>query len=117
MFSQTTTNTLNDSTYSMNAAKTSNSSYYTASTSNSSYYIARASNTSHSTAISGFSAPSHDAPKPLSPYVTALRKRRLILSPAEELNWSGRGQHVEFGKSEKLPLEVKPPAIGQGSTA
>jgi ankyrin repeat protein len=46
----------------------------------------------------------------------ALREKQLILSPAEELNWSGRGQHVEFEESEKLPLEVKS-IIDHGATA
>ncbi len=34
-----------------------------------------------------------------------LRERDLILSPLEELNWSDKGEHVEFGINEIVPLK------------
>jgi hypothetical protein len=46
---------------------------------------------------------------PASEYLQAAGDRGLILPPDLELNWSGRengGQHVEFAKREKVPLEV-----------
>jgi hypothetical protein len=57
------------------------------------------------------------APEQESPYTVALRERQLILLSSKELNWSGRGQHVEFKKSEKLPFKVRPSAIGHGCSA
>lgn len=39
-------------------------------------------------------------------YLASLSDERLLLPTDRELNWSGRGQHVTFGRDEKLPLQV-----------
>jgi len=45
-----------------------------------------------------------------------LKNKALIPDPAAELNWLGRGQHVEFDKSDHIPLEYIAP-IGVSMTA
>ncbi|TVY57582.1 putative leucine-rich repeat receptor-like serine/threonine-protein kinase, partial [Lachnellula cervina] len=57
--------------------------------------------------------------KPASEYIREARSRGLILSPDEELNWSGKsngGQHVEFALGTEVPLQVLGP-IGMSLTA
>lgn len=39
-------------------------------------------------------------------YMTMVHERGLILEKDKELNWSDRGQHVEYKKEDKIPLEV-----------
>ncbi|KAI9717007.1 MAG: hypothetical protein M1812_004942 [Candelaria pacifica] len=39
-----------------------------------------------------------------SAYAALIRDKGLLLSKDAELNWSGRGQHLEFGKGEEVPL-------------
>lgn len=51
-----------------------------------------------------------------SEYMKILREMDLLLGPAEELNWSGKGQHVEFSRTEEIPL-VPLVAIGHGGSA
>jgi hypothetical protein len=45
-----------------------------------------------------------DGPKADSKYLKLLRERELLLPPSEQLDWSGRGQHVEFKTNEEIPL-------------
>lgn len=54
--------------------------------------------------------------KPESEYQRLVRQLGLLLPPDDELNWSGRGQHVEFSKEDSLPLLIMP-AIGHSATA
>ncbi|KAI9856806.1 MAG: hypothetical protein M1813_008743 [Trichoglossum hirsutum] len=82
-----------------------------------SFYAASASNRSYITVETSSVATFETAPEQVSLYIKSLRRRRLISPPSKELNWSGRGQHVEFGKSESLPLKERPRPIGKGSTA
>lgn len=49
-------------------------------------------------------------------YMKILREMNLLLGPIEELNWSGKGQHVEFLPMEEIPL-VPLAAIGHGGSA
>ncbi len=51
-----------------------------------------------------------------SEYAALLKQKALIPDPAVELNWSGRGQHVEFGRYQPIPLEYIAP-IGVSLTA
>ncbi len=39
-----------------------------------------------------------------SAYATLVHEKGLLLSKDAELNWSGKGQHVEFGKGDEVPL-------------
>jgi hypothetical protein len=53
----------------------------------------------------------------LKPEFTDLvRERGLQLPSSEEINWSGRGQHVEFGIAQEVPLKELN-AIGYGGSA
>jgi ankyrin repeat protein/serine/threonine protein kinase len=51
----------------------------------------------------------HPAASEDSEYKKLMKEKRMILPVLEELNWAGRlpgsGQHVEFGATEKPPLE------------
>lgn len=49
-------------------------------------------------------------------YMKVLRDKTLLLDPNEELNWSGKGQHVKFSNSEEIPLKPLV-AIGHGGSA
>ena len=49
-------------------------------------------------------------------YTRLLLEKSLIRTPEEELDWSGRGQHVEFKPSEEPPLTVLGP-LGASMTA
>src|SRR5947199_1766382 len=91
-------------------------SYYNVRTLNS-YYDTSTSNTLCCTATLNSTDAFETAPEQVPAYIKVLREKRLLLSLSEEVNWSGKGQHVEFEKSDKLPLIVKPSAIGQGRTA
>jgi serine/threonine protein kinase len=51
-----------------------------------------------------------------TPYTKLLQERGLILPPTEELDWSGKGQHVEFQLNEEIPLKPLN-AIGHGGSA
>ncbi|KAI9719763.1 MAG: hypothetical protein M1812_003251 [Candelaria pacifica] len=51
-----------------------------------------------------------------SEYQRLVREKGLLLPPSDELNWSNKGQHVEFGLEDMLPLEIRP-AIGHSATA
>lgn len=42
-----------------------------------------------------------------SQWLDHLRARGMIRSQTEELNWSGRGQHVEYEDQDTIPLEFK----------
>lgn len=39
-------------------------------------------------------------------YRSHLEKRGLLTAPEVEINWSGKGQHVEFSSTEEVPLQV-----------
>jgi len=41
-----------------------------------------------------------------SEYLHAVKARGLLLPSNEEVNWSGRGQHVEYERGEEVPLQV-----------
>jgi serine/threonine protein kinase len=53
-----------------------------------------------------------------SEWLKHLHQRGILLEPEHELNWSGRGQHVEYGLHEKpyIPLQLKS-TLGHGATA
>jgi serine/threonine protein kinase len=51
-----------------------------------------------------------------STYSTLLRDKGLLLPPSEQLDWSGKGQHVEFALGEEIPLKPLA-AIGHGGSA
>jgi serine/threonine protein kinase len=53
-----------------------------------------------------------------SEWLKHLRQRGILLEPEHELNWSGRGQHVEYGPHEEpdIPLQLKS-TLGHGATA
>jgi hypothetical protein len=53
-----------------------------------------------------------------SEWLKHLRQRGMLLEPEHELNWSGRGQHVEYGPHEEpdIPLQLKS-TLGHGATA
>ncbi|KAH0545425.1 hypothetical protein FGG08_000566 [Glutinoglossum americanum] len=51
-----------------------------------------------------------------SPYMMLVRERHLIGSHEDLLDWSGKGQHVEFAIGEKLPLTCGE-VIGHTSSA
>lgn len=53
---------------------------------------------------------------PVTRWQAHLRSQSLDPSPNAAIDWSGRGQHVEFGKDEKLPLEAVE-LLGKGATA
>ncbi|KAH7076252.1 kinase-like domain-containing protein [Paraphoma chrysanthemicola] len=70
------------------------------------------------TATPGYSAPQH-TPGRLdsgSKYGQALIKEHALVAKETEANWSGRGQHVEFQRTDIVPLEVEK-AIGHSGTA
>ena len=46
----------------------------------------------------------------------ALFLERILVSKEVELNWSGRGQHVEFRHNEKVPLQAEQ-VVGHSNTA
>lgn len=51
-------------------------------------------------------------------YRRAIRELCLAVPWFEELNWSGRGQHVEYEEGELVPLEMTvKPSIGRSMTA
>jgi serine/threonine protein kinase len=50
------------------------------------------------------------------PYSDIVADRGLLLPQSKELDWSGRGQHVEFGIKEDVPLKPLA-AIGYGGSA
>jgi hypothetical protein len=53
-----------------------------------------------------------------SEWIEYLGSRGLILSPAEELDWSGRGQHVEYAPAEETQIPLKAEkVIGHSNTA
>ncbi len=54
--------------------------------------------------------------KPESEYQRLIRQMGLLLPPWDELNWSGRGQHVEYSMEDSLPLLIGS-AIGHSATA
>jgi hypothetical protein len=53
-----------------------------------------------------------------SEWLKHLHQRGILLEPEHELNWSGRGQHVEYGPHEEpdIPLQLKS-TLGHGATA
>jgi ankyrin repeat protein len=89
------------------------SAYWSARASNtSSHYVSvRGSNMSNSERLSSTTGGSrfHPATSEDSEYKKLMKEKRMILPVLEELNWAGRlpgsGQHVEFGATEKPPLE------------
>ncbi|KAI9892455.1 MAG: hypothetical protein M1814_001412 [Vezdaea aestivalis] len=36
---------------------------------------------------------------------------------SERLDWSGRGQHIEYRMEDELPFDIEPTSIGKGATA
>jgi hypothetical protein len=60
------------------------------------------------------------APDPVfsSEWLKHLHQRGILLEPKDELNWSGRGQHIEYGPEEEpnIPLQMKS-SLGHGTTA
>lgn len=98
-----------------NTAGSSKYSYHTASTSCNSYYSARSLNGSHP-ATPGNNMVREIGVANRSRFMQAVHEKQLILPQNQELNWSGKGQHVEFEKWEKLPLEAKY-VIDHGGTA
>jgi ankyrin repeat protein len=89
------------------------SAFWSARASNtSSHYVSvRSSNMSNSERFSSTTGGSrfHPATSEDSEYKKLMKEKRMILPVLEELNWAGRlpgsGQHVEFGATEKPPLE------------
>jgi serine/threonine protein kinase len=53
---------------------------------------------------------------PDSKFGRLLQERGLLLPPTEQLDWSGRGQHVEFRANELIPLKPLA-AVGHGGSA
>ncbi|KAL1603874.1 hypothetical protein SLS60_005466 [Paraconiothyrium brasiliense] len=53
---------------------------------------------------------------PNTEYGRTLQEQKLLVAKEVELNWSGRGQHVEFKENEHIPLEVEK-TIGYSATA
>ncbi|KAJ4345573.1 uncharacterized protein N0V89_011706 [Didymosphaeria variabile] len=53
---------------------------------------------------------------PDTEYGRTLQGQKLLVAKEVELNWSGRGQHVEFKENEYIPLEVEK-TIGYSATA
>jgi serine/threonine protein kinase len=53
-----------------------------------------------------------------SEWLQLLRKRRILLGPSEELDWSGKGQHVEYTPHEEsnIPL-ISEKILGHGQSA
>lgn len=51
-----------------------------------------------------------------SAYERLIRGRGLVLPPEREINWSGKGQHVEFSRGEAIPITAIS-MIGQSSSA
>jgi serine/threonine protein kinase len=51
-----------------------------------------------------------------SSYTRLLREKELLLPLIEQVDWSGRGQHVEFHPNEDIPLKPLT-AIGHGGSA
>jgi hypothetical protein len=60
--------------------------------------------------------PAHQGGVPDSEYGKLLKDKKLIPDPIAEQNWSGRGQHVEFGISDPIPLDYIAP-LGVSMTA
>ncbi|KAF2002636.1 kinase-like protein [Amniculicola lignicola CBS 123094] len=57
-------------------------------------------------------------PMPVSEWMAHLRQKGILLDPMEALDWSGKGQHVEYEPSEEnqIPLKVER-TIGHSATA
>jgi serine/threonine protein kinase len=55
-------------------------------------------------------------PKPPSPWLQHLDTERLLRSADEEINWSGKGQHVEFSTESEIPL-VQERVLGHRASA
>jgi len=53
---------------------------------------------------------------PLTPWMKTLEQRGLLEPMETELNWSGKGQHVEFDRLEDIPL-VSKSILGHSNTA
>jgi hypothetical protein len=53
---------------------------------------------------------------PDSPFGEVLRNQNVVMAKEIEINWSGRGQHVEFKAEDLIPLEVEK-VVGHSSTA
>jgi hypothetical protein len=74
---------------------------------------------SYTTARTRTSAQRADYPTPQlidDPWMSTLHDRGLLQPPETELNWSGRGQHVEFSRIEEVPLVTKA-ILGHSNTA
>jgi serine/threonine protein kinase len=70
------------------------------------------------TATPGYSS-SYQTPGRLNPdtnFGKALTQQKLVEAKEVEVNWSGRGQHVEFRPDDKIPLQLER-AIGHSATA
>lgn len=70
------------------------------------------------TATPGYSS-SYQTPGRLNPdtdFGKALTQQKLVEAKEVEVNWSGRGQHVEFEPNDKIPLQLER-AIGHSATA
>lgn len=91
-----------------------------------SYYTAQSSTATYSTArsryLSQYSGENNggivNRQVFSSEWLAHLRDRGIILDPAEELDWSGRGQHVEYDATEEgdIPLKVEK-VLGYSATA
>jgi serine/threonine protein kinase len=70
------------------------------------------------TATPGYSVgnPTPHEPSADSEYGLLLRENKLLVARDVELNWSGKGQHVEYKIGEAIPLDVIK-TIGHSATA
>jgi hypothetical protein len=77
------------------------------------------SSTSSQTFYSARSRTTENEPRKLptlSKFLTTIKERGLLPNAQAEVDWSGKGQHVEYAPNEDVPLEVGR-VVGHSSTA
>jgi serine/threonine protein kinase len=78
--------------------------------------LARGSGPAENSLLTKILSRSDKGLNPDSKFGRLLQERGLLLPPTEQLDWSGRGQHVEFRANELIPLKPLA-AVGHGGSA